>query len=188
MKTVRDTAQVAFGAMVGQNQRPPQPEVQMTIHLRRSVPFVLVLAAAACGAPPTTQAPAPQAPAPPPPITQAVVEQAVQELTSALVAGDAAKVGTGYKADAVLVSARGKVDTSAGIEAFWAGALKGGAGKNLKLAVEKWGASGDLAYSLSRFTGGITASSGYVLAVSERQADGSLKTVAQVSIPDPPAR
>ena len=66
--------------------------------------------------------------------------------------------------------------------------VKGGASKNLKLAVEKWGTSGDLAYSVSRFTGGITAPSGYVLAVVERQADGSLKTVAQVSIPDPPAK
>jgi ketosteroid isomerase-like protein len=105
-----------------------------------------------------------------------------------MVAGDTAKVGRAYAADAVLVSARGKVDTSQGIEAFWGAALKGGAGKDLKLTVEKWGASGDMAYSLSRFTGGITASSGYVLAVVERQADGSLKTVAQVSIPDPPAK
>jgi len=27
-----------------------------------------------------------------------------------------------------------------------------------------------------------------VLAISQRQPDGSLKTVAQISIPDPPAR
>lgn len=157
----------------------------MTIRLLRSVSVGVLFLSAACAAP----APPPPPPPPPPPaITQAVVEQSVQELTGALVAGDVAKVGTGYKADAVLISARGKVDTSAGIESFWAAALKGGAGKNLKLTTEKWGASGDLAYSLSRFTGGITASSGYVLAVSERQADGSLKTVAQVSIPDPPAK
>jgi hypothetical protein len=45
-----------------------------------------------------------------------------------------------------------------------------------------------MAYTLSRFTGGITATSGHVLAVSVRQPDGTLKTVAQVSIPDPPAK
>jgi len=158
----------------------------MTVRLRRIAPVVFVLAAAACSPPQSQMATEVRPPAPPapPPITQSVVEQSVQELTAALAAGDTAKVGTGYKADAVLISARGKVDTSAGIEAFWAAALKGGAGKDLKLNVEKWGTSGDLAYTLSRFTGGITAPSGYVLAVSERQADGSLKTVAQVSIPD----
>jgi ketosteroid isomerase-like protein len=145
-----------------------------------------MLAAAACAAPPPPAAPA--APPAPPPITEAAVQQAVQEATSALAAGDTARVGSGYTADAVFVSARGKVETSAAIEAFWAAALKSGAGKDLKLTVEKWGTSGDLAYSLSRFTGGITATSGYVLAVSERQADGSLKIVAQVSIPDAPAK
>lgn len=158
----------------------------MTTRLLRSVSAgVLFLSAACAPAPPP---PPPLPPPPPPAITQAAVEQSVQDLTGALVAGDSAKVGSGYKADAVLISARGKVDTSAGIEAFWTAALKGGAGKNLKLATEKWGTSGELAWSLSRFTGGITATSGYVLAVSERQADGSLKTVAQVSIPDPPAK
>lgn len=99
-----------------------------------------------------------------------------------------AKVGSGYATDAVLITARGKAETRAGIEAFWSGALKAagaGAAKDLKLTVEKWGTSGDLAYSLSRFTGGVTAKAGYVLAVSQRQPDGSLKTVAQVSIPDP---
>ena len=156
----------------------------MTARLLRNVPIGVLFISAACAAPAPPPPPPPLPPAPPA-ITQAAVEQGVQELTAALVAGDTAKVGAGYKADAVLVSARGKVDTSAGIEAFWAAALKGGAGKNLKLAVEKWGTSGDLAYTLSRFTGGITATSGYVLAVVERQADGSLKTVAQVSIPDP---
>jgi ketosteroid isomerase-like protein len=158
----------------------------MTVRLLQSVPLVAVLISAACAAP--APPPPPPAPAPPPAITQADVETSVQSLTAALVAGDMAKVGNGYAADATLISARGKVDTSAGIEAFWATALKSGAGKDLKLGVEKWGASGDLAYSLSRFTGGITATSGYVLAVTERQADGSMKIVAQVSIPDPPAK
>ena len=112
----------------------------------------------------------------------------MQTVIAALVAGDAAKVGSSFKADAVLISARGKVDTQAGIEAFWAGALKTpGTGKDLKQEIVKWGASGDMAYLVSRFTGGITATSGYVLSVSERQPDGSLKIVAQVSIPDPPA-
>jgi hypothetical protein len=52
----------------------------------------------------------------------------------------------------------------------------------------KGGSSGDLAWRLSRFTGGITAGSGHVLAVIQRQADGSLKTAAQVTVPDPPAK
>lgn len=45
-----------------------------------------------------------------------------------------------------------------------------------------------MAYTVSRFTGGITAPSGHVLAVSQRQTDGLMKTVAQISIPDPPAK
>lgn len=160
----------------------------MTMPTLRSVPLALVVLTVACSAPAPTPAPEPAPQAAPPAITQSAVEQGVQDVTAAMAAGDAARVGREYKGDAVLVSARGKVETSQGIEAFWAAALKGGAGKDLKLTVEKWGTSGDLAYSLSRFTGGITAPSGYVLAVVERQADGSLKTVAQASVPDPPAK
>ena len=148
---------------------------------------VLALVVTACSPPPVEQAT--QVRPEPPPIDQATVDQSIQDISSALAAGDIAKVGSGYAEDAVLVTARGRTDTRAGIEAFWTEALKApGTGKDLELDVVKWGSSGDLAYSLSRFTGGITAGSGYVLGVVERQADGSLKTVAQVSIPDPPAK
>jgi ketosteroid isomerase-like protein len=109
----------------------------------------------------------------------------VQEATAALAAGDGPKAASFYTNDAVFVSARGKVETQAGIAAFWTEAVKAGAGKGLKLEILKWGTSGDMAYSLSRFTGGITAASGHVLAVGLRQPDGTVKTVAQVSIPDP---
>jgi ketosteroid isomerase-like protein len=136
---------------------------------------VLLLAGTiACSAPPPPPA-APAAPPPPPPID--------------LAAGDIAKVGSGYSEDAVLVSPRGKVDTRAAIAAFWTEALKTpGAGKNLKLETVKVGSSGDLAYVLSRFTGGITAPSGHVLGIVQRQADGSLKTIAQMTVPDPPRK
>lgn len=151
------------------------------------LPAFLLVLAAACSPPPVEQAV--QVAPEPPPIDQAAVTQGIQNITAALAAGDIAKVGAGYADDAVLVTARGRTDTRAGIEAFWTGALKAaGTGKDLKLDIVKWGTSGDLAYTLSRFTGGITAGSGYVLGVVERQADGSLKTVAQVSIPDPPAK
>ena len=156
----------------------------MPIRLRLVVPTLIACAAAACASP----APEPSGPPPPPAITQTSVEQAVQDAVAALASGDAAKAATTYSSDAVFVSARGKVESQAGIEAFWTEALKAGAGKDLKLEVVKWGTSGDMAYTLSRFTGGITASSGHVLAVSQRQADGTLKTVVQVSIPDPPAK
>ena len=150
---------------------------------------VLLLAGTiACSPPPVEQA-RQVVPAPPPPIDMAAVEAASQDITAALAAGDIAKVGSGYAEDAVLVTTRGKVDTRAGIEAFWTQALKApGTGKNLKMEGVKGGSSGDLAWRLSRFTGGITAGSGHVLAVIQRQADGSLKTVAQVTVPDPPAK
>jgi uncharacterized protein (TIGR02246 family) len=150
---------------------------------------VLLLAGTiACSAPPPPPA-APAAPPPPPPIDQAAVVSATQDVVAALAAGDIAKVGSGYSEDAVLVSPRGKVDTRAAIAAFWTEALKTpGAGKNLKLETVKVGSSGDLAYVLSRFTGGITAPSGHVLGIVQRQADGSLKTIAQMTVPDPPRK
>jgi uncharacterized protein (TIGR02246 family) len=156
----------------------------MALRPRLVVPTLIVCAAAACASP----APEPSAPPPPPAITQASVEQAVQDATAALASGDGAKAAASYAPDAVFVSARGKVESQAGIEAFWTEALKAGAGKDLKLETLKWGTSGDMAYTLSRFTGGITATSGHVLAVSVRQPDGTLKTVVQVSLPDPPAK
>jgi ketosteroid isomerase-like protein len=160
----------------------------MVSHLLRAIP-VLALAAsvAACSPPPPPAETAAPAPSAPPPISQAVIEQNVQDTVAALAAGDAAKASAMYADDAVFMNARGRFDTRAGIEAFWAEALKAGAGKGLALETVKSGTSGDLAYTVSRFTGGITASSGYTIAITERQPDGSLKIIVQGSIPDPPA-
>jgi ketosteroid isomerase-like protein len=146
---------------------------------------LLLVGTIACSPPPPAEPARPAAPSPPPPIDLAAVEATAQNISAALAAGDIAKVGSGYAEDAVLVTVR----TRAGVEAFWTQALKApGAGKNLKMESVKSGTSGDLAYVLSRFSGGITAGSGHVLAVVQRQADGSLKTVAQVTVPDPPAK
>ncbi len=156
----------------------------MSARLSRSIPAALFVAVASCSAP-AKEEPV----AAPPPITQQSVEQAMQATVAALNAGDAAKAGESYAADATFINARGKFDSAAGITEFWAAALKNpNAGKDLKLEIVKWGTSGDLAYSVSRFTGGITAPTGYTVAISQRQSDGAMKTVAQVSIPDPPAK
>lgn len=156
----------------------------MNARLSRTIPAALLVAVSSCTAP-AKEEPA----AAPPPITQQIVDDAIQATVAALNAGDAAKVGESFTADATFINARGKYDSAAGITAFWTEALKTpGAGKDLKLEIVKWGASGDMAYSVSRFTGGITAPTGYVVAISQRQPDGSMKTVAQVSIPDPPAK
>jgi ketosteroid isomerase-like protein len=156
--------------------------------LRSASVLVLAASVAACSPPrsemATSVTPAPMAP---PSISQADVDQTLKDMVAALAAGDAAKAGGMYASDAIFLNARGKYDTSAAIEAFWAEALKSGAGKGLALETVKSGTSGDLAYTVSRFTGGITATSGYTLAVTERQPDGSLKVVVQVSLPDPPA-
>jgi ketosteroid isomerase-like protein len=156
--------------------------------LLRGIPVVVFAASMAACSPTQSPAPAaPAAPAPPPPISAAVIEQNAQDLVAALAAGDTAKAGSMYAADATFVNPRGKFDTQAGIQAFWAEAVKGGAGKGLALDTVKSGTSGDLAYTVSRFTGGITATSGYTVAISERQPDGSIQVIVQVSIPDPPA-
>ena len=145
-----------------------------------------VLAGIGCSAEAPTAAPPPAAAPQPPPITRSTIDEAMQSAVAALAAHDTAKASAIYAPDAVFVNSRGTFETQAGIQAFWTEALKTpNAGKNLKQEIVKWGASGDLAYSLSRFTGGITAGSGHVLAVSQRQPDGSMKTVVQVSIPDP---
>ena len=155
----------------------------MTIHTTRGLVCIAGVLLAACAAPAKDAAPPP-----PPAITQAAIDKVVQDQVSALVAGDAAKAAAVYAPDAVLVTARGKAE-GAGIASFWTEALKTpGAGKDLKVNILKTGTSGDLAYTLATFSGGVTAPSGHTLAVSQRQADGSLKIIMQVSIPDPPAK
>ena len=149
---------------------------------------LLLVGTIACSPPPVEEA-RQVTPAPPPAVDEAAASAAADAITAALVAGDIAKIGSAYTDDAVLVTARGKIETRAGIEAFWTQALKApGAGKDLKMERLKTGTSGDLAWALSRFTGGITAGSGHVLGIMQRQADGSLKMVAQVTVPDPPAK
>ncbi len=152
--------------------------------------FGAVMALAACsGAADTaTQDDAALKASEPTPITQQQADEAQQAFTTALRNGDASQAGSYYGADATFISARGKVETQAAISTFWSEAIKGGAGKSLELHPLKFGASGDLAWSLSHFTGGITAPTGHVLAVYQRQADGSLKVVAQVSIPETAAK
>jgi ketosteroid isomerase-like protein len=124
----------------------------------------------------------------PAPATQSEVEKNAQDLVALLRAGDGAATGNAYATDATFINARGKIDGSEAIAAFWTEALQSGAGKSLTLEPVKWGASGDLAYSLHRYSGGITAPSGYVLAVTQRQPDGTFKVVTQVSMPDMPAK
>jgi uncharacterized protein (TIGR02246 family) len=156
----------------------------MTSHATRNIMLGAAVVFAACAAPAKDTTPPP-----PPAITQAAIDQVVQDQVSALNAGDAAKAGAVYAADAVLVTAKGKAETQAAITAFWTEALKTpGAGKNLKVEMLKSGTSGDLAYTLATFSGGVTAPSGHTLAVSKRQADGSLKIIMQISIPDPPTK
>jgi len=130
----------------------------------------------------------PAAPAPPPPISQQQADSATNAFVAALRAGDASQTTAYYSADAVFISGRGKVESQGAIAAFWTEALKGGAGKALELHPLKFAASGDMAWQLSHFTGGITTPTGHVLAVFQRQADGSVKLVAQVSIPEAAAK
>jgi len=144
-----------------------------------------MLVLAGCGG---TVEMAPEAPPPPPPITQQMADSANTTFIAALRAGDGSAAGAYYANDAVFISARGKVESQAAITAFWTEAIKGGAGKALELHPLKFAASGDMAWQLSHFTGGITAPSGHVLAVFQRQADGSVKLVAQVSIPEAAAK
>jgi ketosteroid isomerase-like protein len=162
----------------------------MSIRTRRSAWWAgaVVLLAACTSADPAPQDDAAVKASTPEPITQQQVEQAVQGFVQALRSGDATQTPTYCADDATFLSARGKIDTGANITAFWTEAVKGNAGKDLELHPLKWGSSGDLAWSLSHYVGGITAPRGHVLAVMQRQADGSLKIVAQVSIPEPPAK
>lgn len=118
------------------------------------------------------------------PITQQEVEQTTQEFINALRAGDATALPNRYADDGVFVSASGKFDSGDAIKTFWTDAAKAGKGKSLQVTVDKFGASGDLAYAFTRFTGGVTAPGGYTLQVWQRGADGVARIVSQISIPD----
>jgi ketosteroid isomerase-like protein len=158
---------------------------------RPSHALLLVAALAACNTsaeqatPATTGETKASAPAP---ITQQDVEKSTQDIVAALRAGDAAAVAQNYTAEGAFISARGKVEGTQAVQDFWAAATKDGAGKNLNINVLKWGTAGDLAWSIGDYTGGITAPEGNVLTVMQRQADGSLKVVAQASVPKPAAK
>ena len=89
--------------------------------------------------------------------------------------------------DATFVTARGKLEGDA-VRTFWTDAVKAGQGRSQEVTTVKFGASGDMAYLLGRYTGGITSPSGHTLQVWQRQADGTVSIVAQVSVPDPSAK
>lgn len=155
----------------------------MRVRIERVIGVAAALTAAACNPVKPPVAP------PALPITRATLDETLQATVAAITSGDAAKVGASYSTDATLINARGRFDSQLAITRFWVDGLKSPmAGKNLNIAIERWGTSGDIAYTLSRFTGGVTAPSGYVLSISKRRTDGTLKTVIQVSIPDPPAK
>ncbi len=160
----------------------------MSSRFNRSLVFLGVVCLAACARAGTDDAAQETATmdsaSAPAPITQQEVETLDAQVVNALHAADGAAAGAAYAADATFISARGKVDGRDAITAFWTNATKSGAGKSLELHPLKWGTSGDLAWSLYHYTGGITAPTGHVIAVSQRQPDGSVKILAQVSIPE----
>jgi len=127
-------------------------------------------------------------PSQPAALTQQEVEAASDAFTAAVRNGDTTALGNGYTSDAVFVSARGKLEGNDAISAFWKDAVKSGAGKSLEAQTLKFGSSGDIAWMLNRFTGGVTAPAGHTLRVFQRQPDGSIKTLVQLSIPDAPAK
>jgi ketosteroid isomerase-like protein len=158
---------------------------------RLGVFALLALGACAPDEQPAGDAPAAteQAPASEPaPITQQDVDAFSERVNGVIRNGDTAALGNVYTDDAVMISARGKMDGGQAIRAFWTEAIRAGAGKSLQAETLKFGTSGDLAWALSRFTGGVTAPAGHTLRVFQRQADGSLRTVVQLSIPDSPAQ
>jgi len=124
----------------------------------------------------------------PAPITQQELEAQTDAFTASVRAGDTTALGNAYASDAVFISARGKLEGNDAIVAFWKEAAASGAGKSLEAHSLKFGTSGDFAWLLNRFTGGVTAPAGHTLRVFQRQADGSVKTLVQLSIPDAPAQ
>lgn len=156
--------------------------------MRRFSAVLLAAVLAACStATPEDQAATETKATEPAPITQADVQQVTDAIAGALKIGDAAAVAQHFTADGVFISARGKLEGQQAIQEFWAAATKDGAGKNLSLTTVKWGTEGSLAWSIGEYTGGITAPEGNTLTILQRQADGSLKVVAQASIPKPAA-
>jgi len=123
----------------------------------------------------------------PAPITQQEVDEYSNRVNASIRNGDTAALNTVYADDAVMVSARGKVEGGGALVGFWAERVRAGAGKTLQAETVKFGSSGDLAWALSRFTGGVTAPAGHTLRVFQRQPDGSIRTVVQVAVPDMPA-
>lgn len=122
------------------------------------------------------------------PITQQEVAAFSDHSDAAIRDGDTAVFRNFYTDDAVMVSARGKVEGAPALITFWKDAVAAGKGKSLQTELLKFGTDGDLAWALNRFTGGVTAPAGHTLRVFQRQPDGSLRTVVQLSIPDMPAQ
>jgi ketosteroid isomerase-like protein len=130
----------------------------------------------------------PAAASEPAPITQQDVEAYAERADAAIRTGDTAAFNNFYADDALMISARGRVEGGAALAAFWRDAVATGSGRSLQSEILKFGSDRDLAWALSRFTGGVTAPAGHTLRVFQRQADGSLRTVVQLSMPDMPAQ
>jgi len=151
------------------------------------------IAFAACApddetAPPADTVAEPAAADEPAPITQEEVDAFSDRVNALIRDGDTAALNTVYTDDVVMVSARGKMEGSDALVAFWTERVRAGAGKSLQAETLKFGSNGDMAWALSHFTGGVTAPSGHTLRVFQRQPDGSIRTVVQLSIPDMPAQ
>lgn len=120
------------------------------------------------------------------PITEAEIQALNDEWLRGEREDDGMRAAAGYTSDAILVTVRGRVDGQAMIQQFWSEAFAAQPGSaETRLQIIKWDASGDIGYVVGRFEGGVTARAGHWLAVVQRQQDGSLRTVAQISIPDP---
>ena len=154
--------------------------------MKRSIVALCSVALMACSTASTEDATTDEAKASEPtPITQQDVEGITNAMFNALKAGDAAAYASHFSSDGAFISARGKVEGQQAIQEFWADANKGGAAKNLDLKTVKWATSGDVAWALGEYTGGVTAPEGNTLTVLQRQPDGTLKVLAQASIPKP---
>jgi ketosteroid isomerase-like protein len=138
--------------------------------------------------PAADQASEPAAAAEPAPITQQEVDAFSSTVNGYIRDGDTASLHNVYTDDAIMVSARGKTEGGQALVEFWKASVQAGQGKTLSGETVKFGSNGELAWQLSRFTGGVTAPSGHSLRVFQRQPDGGLRVVVQVAVPDAPAQ
>jgi hypothetical protein len=122
--------------------------------------------------------------APAAPLSQQEAELFLNTFVSEVRVGDTTKLSSYFAPYATFISPRGRIDSRDSIVKFWSEAVKAGAGKTLELHPARFGSGGNVAWQLSHFTGGVTAPTGYVLTVLQREPDGAVKAVAQLSVPD----